>query len=139
MRVAVVFFPLNQKIKFTDLVKAFIRGIESNGHQVDLFNGMVAVGKRLTIYNYIILCSEVDGLFGKIPGKVDLFLKDAGNLIGKKCSAFVLKNILGTEKALLRLMKKMEQEGMYILNSNVFVKPDDAEEIGKKLNIQIQN
>jgi hypothetical protein len=136
MRVAVVFFPINQKLKLTEIAKAFVRGVESQGHQVDIINGMVDVGKKLTIYNYINLCSEVDGIMGKIPEKVSFFLKDAGNLIGKKSSAFVLKNILGTEKALLRLMKKMEQEGMYILNSNILAKVDEAEEIGKRLNIQ---
>jgi hypothetical protein len=135
MRVAVVFFPLSQKIRLQSLVRSLSKGIESQGNQVDVIDGKIDLGKKLTIYRYICILTESTGFFGQIPGMVSHFLKDAGNLIGKRCSAFVLKSILGSEKAIVRLMKIMEKEGMYLTYSDKLKIPEYAEDIGKQLHI----
>ncbi len=136
MRVAVVFFPLNQKIKLQNLSRALAKGIESQGHQVDVIDGKLDVGKKLAMYQYMCLLSESTGFFGQIPQMVSFFLRDAGNLIGKRCSAFVLKSVFGSEKAMTRLMKMMEKEGMYLKYSDIFKTPEYAEGIGKQLHVK---
>ena len=105
MRVAVIFFPNKKRTQLMDISKALVRGIESQGHQVDLFDGIKDIGKKLTAYKYIALGTESLGFTGKIPDKVTNFLSQAGMIGGKKCSAFVIKDFLGTQKALLNLMK----------------------------------
>jgi menaquinone-dependent protoporphyrinogen IX oxidase len=136
MRVALVFFSIEKRIKIQSIVRSLAKGIESQGHQVDVIDGNVDAGKKLTIYGYVGMVSECDGFFGKIPNKVSRFLKDAGNLIGKHSAAFVLKNILGSEKALVRLMKDMEKEGMYLMYSDIFKIAEEAEESGRMLHIK---
>jgi hypothetical protein len=136
MRIAIIYFPLNQKIKLQAITRALSKGIESQGNQVDVIDGKIDLGKKLAIYQYLCILSESTGFFGQIPQMVSTFLKDAGNLIGKRSSAFVLKNTFGSEKAMVRLMKIMEKEGMYIKFSDILKLPEYAEELGKQLHIK---
>jgi hypothetical protein len=135
MRVAIVFFHLNKRVKLQGLVRSLSKGIESNGHQVDVIDGNVDIGKKLTIYNYVAIVSESAGFFGQIPEKIAHFLRDAGNLIGKRSSAFLLQNTFGSEKALTKLMKAMEKEGMYLKFSDIIKQPSEAEDDGKRLHV----
>jgi flavorubredoxin len=135
MRVALVFFPVDKRVKLQGLVRSLSKGIESQGHQVDVIDGSVDVGKKLTIYNYVAIVSESTG-FGKIPEKINQFLQSAGNLIGKRSSAFILNSFIGSEKALTRLMKAMEKEGMYLKFSDILKLTAEAEDDGKRLHIE---
>ncbi|MBN2441975.1 MAG: hypothetical protein JXJ04_11530 [Spirochaetales bacterium] len=135
MRVAVIFFSTDKRTQLIDISKALVRGIESQGHQVDLIDGLKNIGKKLTAYQYIVLGTESLGFMGKIPEKISSFLSHAGMIGGKRCSAFIIKALLGTQKALLNLMKLMEQEGMYLTFSDIFESTGHAEMIGKKLHV----
>ncbi len=95
------------------------------------------VNTKLTIYQYLAIGTEpLSSFSGKIPDKVGHFLSSAGMVAGKRSFAFVTKNAFGSNKALTRLMKNMEIEGLYLKNSNIFNSPVEAEEIGKRLHIQ---
>jgi hypothetical protein len=72
---------------------------------------------------------------GKIPDKVGSWLASAGQATGKRSFAFVLKSFLGAPRALARLMKAMEKEGLFLKNSAILTSPVEAEEIGKRLHI----
>jgi Trp operon repressor len=54
---------------------------------------------------------------------------------GKRSFAFITKNVFGAPKALVRLMKNMEKEGMFLKYSSILNSPQEAEEIGKRLHI----
>ena len=137
MRTAVVFFTSNSRDKILNLAKALTRGIESQGHQVDIIDGDHDVNAKLTVYQYIAVGTEPAGGFsGKIPDKIHHFLNAAGMVAGKRSFAFVTKNNFGASKALSRLMKNMEKEGMFLKNSNILISPQEAEEIGKRLHIK---
>lgn len=137
MRVAVVFFAENQKSKMQLLTDGLIKGLEAQGHQVDLIDGSKDVSSKLTIYNYIAVgaCS-VSFLGGKINEKVSEFIKNAGMVQGKRCFAFVPKYGLRTEKTLSRLMSIMEKEGMFLKFSSVINTGEESLAIGKRLKIQ---
>ena len=137
MRTAVIFFAGKNREKLLNLAKALARGIESQGHQVDIIDGDHDVNTRLTIYQYIAIGTEAISAFGgKIPEKISTFLSSAGMVSGKRCFAFVAKTALGSQKALTRLMKQMESEGMYLKYSDVFSSQVEAEEVGKRLHIK---
>jgi len=138
MRVAVVFFPARNREKLRNISMGLAHGIENQGHHVDLIDGEKEIGKKLTIYQYIAVGTESSGFSGKTPEKIAKFLSHAGSLIGKKCLAFVTKAMIGAQKGLLHLMKRMEHEGMYLTYSKIFESPEMAEIIGKNIHIDIK-
>ncbi len=136
MRTAVIFFAGKSRSKILNISRALARGIEKQGHQVDIIDGDRDVNTKLTIYQYIAIGTEAISSFGgKIPEKVANFLASAGMISGKRSFAFVLKSTMGTQKALSRLMKSMESEGMYLKYSEILNSDAEAEEVGKRLHI----
>ncbi len=137
MRTAVIFFSGKNRDRILNLSKALARGIEAQGHQVDIIDGDRDINTKLTIYQYIAIGTEaISFIGGKIPEKIARFLASAGMVSGKRCFAFVAKTPLGSQKALSRLMKQMESEGMYLKYSEIFNSQIEAEEVGKRLHIK---
>ncbi len=137
MRIAVVFFSTFSRDKILNLARGLARGIESQGHHVDIVDGDHDVNSRLTMYQYIAVGTQpLSNMSGKIPAKVGQFLNSAGMVSGKRSFAFVSKNTIGAGKALSRLMKNMEKEGMFLKFSAIPNSPEEAEEIGKRLHIK---
>ena len=136
MKVAIAFFEGKNRAKLFGLVKALSKGIESQGHQVDLIDGTHDVNTKLSMHKYIIVGTESKSTIGgKIPEKVGSFLSNAGAIQGKRSCAFVSKTFFGSEKALSRLMANMEKEGMFLKYSEIIQSAVEAEEIGKRLHI----
>ncbi len=136
MRVAVVFVPGGSRDKLLRISKALAQGMEQQGHRVDLVDGSRDVNTKLTIYEYICVGTEPASTFGgKIPEKVHMYLSAAGTVAGKRSFAFVIKRGLSTVRALSRLMKTMEGEGMFLKFSEILISPEEATEIGKRLKI----
>ena len=136
MRTAVVFFEGKSRKRLLGLAQALAKGIQEQGHQVDVIDGGHDVNSKLTIYRYIAVGGESITTFtGKIPEVVTRYLKGAGMISGKRCYAFVSKSTLSSNRALQRLMKAMEGEGMFLKNSGVLNSDVEAEEVGRRLHI----
>lgn len=117
--------------------KEFARGLEGQGHSVDIFNMYTDSDRKLSYYDYIIVGTVATTAFGgKIPDIVKTFLSRAGQVSGKRCLAFVTKGGLRSQKTLSLLMKVMEGEGMYLKYSDILKKPDSALALGKRLNVE---
>jgi len=137
MRVAVVVISAGKGDKLLGIAKALAAGIEGQGHTVELVDGAHATNVKLTVYKYIAVGTEITSTFGgKIPDKVEPFLKNSGVVTGKRSFAFVLKHSTGATKGLQRLMKVMEGEGMYLKFSEILSSAAEATAIGKRLLIQ---
>ncbi len=137
VRTAVVFFTTKNRERILSIAKSLARGIEKQGHQVDIIDGDHDVNSKLTMYRYIAVGTEpLSAIGGKIPAKVAQFLNSSGMVAGRRSYAFVTKNLLGAGRALSRLMKRMEHEGMYLKNSGIVTSPQEAEEIGRKLHVK---
>ncbi len=119
----------------TELCKAMAKGIESQGHRVDVVS-IYDGDTRLTIYDYVVIGSEPVSFFSaKVPELLSRFLEQAGTVSGKRCMAFVTGG-LRKNRTLLNLMKKMESEGMILKFSEVIQKPDAAAAVGRHLNVE---
>jgi menaquinone-dependent protoporphyrinogen IX oxidase len=137
MRTAVVFFATNSRDRILNITRSLARGIESQGHQVDIIDGDHDVNAKLTMYQYIAVgTEELSNFSSRIPDKVTQFLSSSGMVAGKRSFAFVTKNVFGASKALTRLMRGMEKEGMFLKYSSILSSPQEAEEIGKRLHIK---
>ena len=135
MRAVVVFFAPKNRTKVLDHAQALARGIEAQGHQVDIVDGSRDVNTKLTIYQYIAIGTESMSITGKISDTVGTYLSNAGAIAGKRSYAFLTKSMFGSTRALARVMKNMEKEGMFLKNSTILTSPAEAEEIGKRLHI----
>lgn len=114
MRVALVYIPAKGSDALAPLAKAMARTLESAGHRVDVSRAGKDDIPSLTGYDYVVVGTESSGAFGKIPEAVPKLLAQAGMLSGKRSMAFFRKSGLRPEKALGRLMRSMEAEGMVV-------------------------
>lgn len=136
MRVAVVQFPSSNREKMTEISRGLAKGIERQGHQVDLIDGD-QVGSKVTMYQYIAIGVEQTNLFGgKIPDRVREFLAGAGMVAGKRSCAYILKRPLGERRTLATLMSVMEKEGMFLRISHSLRSDEEAEAVGAGLKIE---
>lgn len=137
MRAAVVFFSGPSGDRIVEMARALAKGLERQGHTVDVIDGAKDAGAKLTIHRYIAVGATPIGTFGgKVSEKVKPFLAAAGAVSGKKSYAFVTRAPLGAPKALAALMAAMEGEGMLLKNSDILRSPQEAEEIGKRLHTE---
>ena len=136
MRAAVVFFEGKSRKRLLGLAQALAKGIEAQGHQVDVIDGGHDVNSKLTIYRYVAIGGEALTTFtGKIPEVIPRYLKNAGMISGKRSYAFVSKTPISANRALQRVMKAMEGEGMFLKNSGVLNSAVEAEAVGRRLHI----
>ncbi|HKL60613.1 MAG TPA: hypothetical protein VJ863_12005 [Sphaerochaeta sp.] len=124
----------SQKIKA--ISKALAEGISSQGHQVDVIDMTLDMGKKVSFYDYLIFGTEATTLWGgKIPPSVTQFLRTAGTVSGIRCMGFVSKGGIRSMKTLQSLMKIMEHEGLFLKKSDIITKVDYARAVGKHLQI----
>ena len=131
MRVVIAYFAPRNRESYRKLAQGIARGLESRGFQVDVIDGEVEKGKRLSFYEYIVIGCEPASLFGrKIPQSVSTFLSQAGSIGGKRSCAFIGKHPFASSRALSQLMKAMEREGMFLTYSEILSSPSQAEQLG---------
>ncbi len=124
--------------KLKEISSALSKGIENQGanHTIDIFDMRLEMGKKVSMYDYIIVGTENESLWGgTIPDMVNKFLEQAGSISGKRCMAFITSGGIRSSKTLQRLMKTMESQGMYLKTSDILKKPDYATAVGKRLHI----
>jgi hypothetical protein len=114
MRVALIYIPAKGPEALAAVAKAMARTLEAAGHFVDLAQARADESPRLTGYDYVVIGTESASAFGKIPTRVAQYLGQAGMVTGKRSMAFLRKTGLRPERALQRLMKSMEAEGMIV-------------------------
>jgi hypothetical protein len=132
MRIAVVSVPARKR-DIPDYINALARGMESQGHRVDILNAWTEDGYRLPGYEYIAVIAEPVSFFGgKLPEVLPKILA-AGNLTGKKSAAFLRKTGPFTAKPLANLMRAMEKEGMSVNWSEIILSAPHAQELGKRI------
>jgi menaquinone-dependent protoporphyrinogen IX oxidase len=137
MRAAVLFFGGTRRDKTAEVARGLAGGLEKAGHQVDVIDGDRDVNSKLTVYEYIAVGTSAVSLFtGKIDPQIAQFLSRAGMVSGKKCSAFMLNGLFGSQKALRRLMAALEHEGMFIRYSDILRSREEAEVLAGRLKLQ---
>ncbi len=126
MRVAVVYVAAGGKERIESTARSMARALESKGHMVDLMEARPDETPRLTGHDYVVVASECAGAMGKIPDRVARFLAQAGTLTGKRSMAVLRKGGLRPAKALARLMRAMEAEGMVVNSAEIVAGDEDA-------------
>lgn len=124
----------NQKIKA--ISKALAEGVSSQGHQVDIIDMNLDLGKKVSFYDYLIFGTEATTFWGgKLPSSVSQFLRTAGTISGIRSMGFIAKGGVRSMKSIQTLMKIMEHEGLFLKKSEIVTKVDYAKAVGKHLQI----
>jgi hypothetical protein len=131
MRVALVYIPARDPEALAAISKTMARALEAAGHFVDLAQARSGESPRLTGYDYILIGTESSSPLGKIPPSVAQYLAQAGTVTGKRSMAFLRKTGLRPERALSRLMKAMEAEGMVVSSAEVVANAAGAAEAAR--------
>jgi menaquinone-dependent protoporphyrinogen IX oxidase len=136
MRIAVVYFGEKEKKRLAEVAQALATGLEGQGAQVEVYD-FKDLSRPLSLFQFLVVGTENQGSFGgKIPAQLTHLLKNAGTLGSKRCCAFVIRRGFRVNKAMLSLMKLMEKEGMFVVNSAQLLTTDEARSFGKTLNIE---
>ena len=138
MRVCVLFCGNNANDpKLKELASRMAEGISSNGHDVDVFDMNLEMGKIISFYDYVVVITTSTSYFSKnIPENVMKFLKTAGSVSGKRCSCYINKGCLRKSRVLQTLMQTLESEGMYLKVSDVLPNGNYAYAVGKRLHVE---
>jgi hypothetical protein len=136
MRVAVVYIPAKSPEALASLAKAMARALEAKGHFVDLAEARPEETPRMTGYDYVLVGSESATAFGKIPARVSRCLAQAGTLTGKRSMAFLRKGGFMPARALARLMKAMEVEGMIVNCAEIVSSEQGAAEAAREAPVE---
>ena len=138
MRVCVLFCGNNANDpKLKELASRMAEGISSNGHDVDVFDMNLEMGKIISFYDYVVVISSAVSFFSKsVPSNVSTFLRSAGTVSGKRCSCYINKGCLRKSRVLQTLMQTLESEGMYLKVSDVLPNGNYAYAVGKRLHVE---
>jgi hypothetical protein len=136
MRIALVYIPAKDPEALVAVAKTMARTLEAAGHFVDLAEARADESPRLTGYDYIVIGTESATAFGRIPERVAQFLAQAGMIAGKRSMAFLRKSGFRPEKALARLMKAMEAEGMVVSCAEVVANEAGAAQAAREAPVE---
>jgi hypothetical protein len=132
MRIAVILAPASAGSGLKNYAEAMVEGMSSMGHHVDLFDAMRDDGQRLAAYDYLALLSEPESAFkSALPSSASKALAAPSSLIGKRGAAFVRKSGFVSARALAKLMRLMEAQGMRVNWSELVASPQDALRLSK--------
>ncbi len=132
MRIAVIMAPASAGSALKNYAKAIVEGMSSMGHHVDLFDAVRDDGQRLAAYDYLALLSEAGSAFkSDLPSCASKALAAPSSLIGKRGAAFMRKSGFASARALNKLMRLMEAQGMRVNWSELVATPEDALRLAK--------
>lgn len=135
MRVAVISLSAGTSGKLALIAQGLGKGLESAGHRVDFFGPKVDP-MPIASYDYIIVGSESEGLWGRLPKAAADYLRRCHGLSGKRSFAFVRKSGLRPARALARLMRLVEAEGMRLTWSEILSGAEEAALAGREAPVE---
>ena len=137
MKVCILFASATKETqRIKSIANALSEGVASQGHQVDVIDMNLDMGKKVSFYDYLIFGTEATSFWGgKISTTVSQFLKTAGTVSGIRSMGFISKGGIRSMKSLQALMKTMEHEGLFLKKSEIITKADYARAVGKHLQI----
>lgn len=111
MHIVVLSVSEKQSEKLGSIAAAAARELSGMGHRVDLCTSSDA---RYPMADFVVVCSEPNGLGASIGSRAGEQLARAEYLSGKRSAALMLASGLFPGKALLKLMTAMENEGLVV-------------------------
>lgn len=116
MRIAVIAASEKRSQRLTRCAQALSRQFSVQGHVSDFY---ATPDSRFSTYDFLVVCSEPSGTGSAMGKKLGEQLAQAGNLVGKRSMAILVKSGLLPRKALANMMKILEKEGMVVTMAEI--------------------
>ena len=126
MRICLLYLPASKSGALEKAATAMAQALRGKGHEVDLVSGAKGEIPRFAMADYILIATEPLGFSGKMPPRLAGILGQSTGTSGKRSMAIVIKRGPFRNKAIKRLMKAMEGEGMAVNDWAVVANAKDA-------------
>ncbi|MFY9303379.1 MAG: hypothetical protein WBH59_06365 [Atribacterales bacterium] len=132
MRVAFIHSSKDKRV--ANLARYMVGIFEKEGWTVKVIEAEDTTSPvSLRPFDLIFVGSQVLSLWGgKISQEVVNFLQGASGMEGKRAVAYVRPNLFGTDKALKKLMSKMESQGAFVVDFEALKGEKEAEDLVKR-------
>ena len=136
MSICLLYIPASKPRALETAATAMAQALRGKGYEVDLVASVKGEIPRFAMADYLIIATEPLGLAGKLPPRLGDILGQGSGMSGKRSMAIVLKRGPFRNKAIFRLMKAMEGEGMNVNDWAVVASPRDAAEAATQAPIE---
>ena len=116
MHVAVIAISDRNSSKLRSIAGACVASLKAQGHDSELFFN---VDQRMSLFDFIIFCSEPKGIGSDIGVSLSHQLALGNGLEGKRSAAIMVRSGLAPNKALQRHMAAPESEGLRVVQSQI--------------------
>jgi len=125
----------SQSKKFDSLAGTIFSTLQAGGHQVEKVK--VEEADRvpsLFPYDLVFVGSPVEGFWGgKFSEELSSFIGKCTGLQGKKTVVFVYPKVVGTGKAMKRIMHRLEEKGSIVIDFRSIKNKSEAQAFAKRL------
>ena len=138
MRVAVVMAPKSGDCpRLRSVAESVVRTLEKRCYSSELINTSIDSDKKLILFDYIVFISEGVSLFSAgIASSLSLYLRNCGNIAGKRAATVLAGGTLRKSAAMAKLMKDVEAEGVILKTGQIITKSSEAEAFAMNLNVE---
>lgn len=138
MRALVMFDATKQTAR---IVQGVVKGLTEAGFDVETHEATDRSDRRIPLTNYDLVCvgsSVTSWAGGQLSPAIDVTLRQSSHLEGKPAAVFVVPRILGTAKALKRLMGLLERQGAMVQDFAALRSEQEAVAYGRRLDTLIR-
>lgn len=138
MRIAVVVSGREgENTKLKEIGKAIDSALTGRGYSVELINTTLDADKKLILFDYLVFVSETASFFSKkIVDSLGAYLKNCGNISGKRCAAVLRGSTVFKMGAMSELMRIVESEGVVLTTSQIVSSSGDAAAFAGSINVE---
>ncbi len=138
MRIAVVVSGRNREsTRLNEIGKEIESTLVKRGYSVELINTSLDTDKKLILFDYLIFVSETTSFFNKrIVESLGTYLKNCGNISGKRCAVVLKGGTVFKMGAMSELMRIVESEGVILKTSQIVSSSGDAVAFAGAINVE---
>ena len=138
MKVGIVVSPKNREsTRLSEYGRTVSSALEKRGYSSDIINTSLDADKKLIFYDYLIFIAETVSFFSKrISPSLETYLKNCGNISGKRACLILSSSTLFKGGAMSSFMCRIEGEGVILKTSQDVSSTKEVESFIKTINVE---
>ncbi len=138
MKVGIVVSPKDREsTRLIEYARTVSSSLERRGYSSDIINTSLDADKKLIFFDYLIFLAEPVSFFSKkISPSLGTYLKNCGNISGKRACLILSSSTLFKGGAMSSFMSQIEGEGVILKTSQDVSSPKEVESFIKTINVE---
>ncbi len=138
MKVGIVVSPKDREsTRLIEYARTVSSSLERRGYSSDIINTSLDADKKLIFYDYLIFLAEPVSFFSKkISPSLGTYLKNCGNISGKRACLILSSSTLFKGGAMSSFMSQIEGEGVILKTSQDVSSAKEVESFIKTINVE---